>query len=158
MMSHIRSHLVALTDFRGREPRGEFWPYVGLVLAAAAIIAMAAVSLTLVLGGDAPSPSQEIVGNGAIAIVVIALLAASVARRLHDRGLSGAWGLMPLPFLGIAFYTMYRRFNAVGSEAAFNDAFVATALYNISLIVLIVLLIGRSDENANRFGPASDDR
>src|SRR6478609_1301890 len=99
MSDIITKHLKALTDFGGREARSEFWPYIGLVLAATMITMMAG-SLVLVLTARGVlHPDKIIVGMAVISIIVIALIAAAVARRLHDRGLSGAWGLPPLPLL-----------------------------------------------------------
>lgn len=44
--------------------------------------------------------------------LAIALYAAAVVRRLHDRGRSGAWGLMPLPFLLYTSIPMARLFGS----------------------------------------------
>src|SRR4051812_2739119 len=51
----------------------------------------------------------------AVVGIVTLLLLGAVARRLHDRGLRGWWGLMPLPFLGFAAMIMPRFFAAVQS-------------------------------------------
>lgn len=51
------------------------------------------------VSGDMPSPS--FIGTIVAVTIGLAILlyAAAVVRRLHDRGKSGAWGLLPLPFL-----------------------------------------------------------
>jgi len=158
MTQTILTHLKALTAFSGREPRGEFWPYVGLVIAAS-MIAMVLITVIFILSANDPLES-DIAWVIALSIAVIALLAAAVARRLHDRGLSGVWGLLPLPFLAFGFFQMHREFLAFGAgepDTAFDTVSASVLLYDISLIVLIILLVGRSNEGANRFGPNPRD-
>jgi uncharacterized membrane protein YhaH (DUF805 family) len=41
----------------------------------------------------------------------IVFVAAATARRLHDRGKSGFWGLMPIPFAGFGVVLMPRLFS-----------------------------------------------
>ena len=48
--------------------------------------------------------------------LAIVLYAAAVARRLHDRGMSGKWGLMPLPFIIYSSVQMPRMFDRSGPE------------------------------------------
>ena len=154
----VTRHFKTLTDFNGRETRGEFWPYAGLVFLASCV-AMVIIGIAFIFIANDPFQS-DFAWVAALSIVVIVLLAAAVVRRLHDRGLGGAWGLLPLPFLALAFFEMHREFLAFEAQepdSAFNTAFASGALYDISLIVLIVLLAGRSDEDANRFGPSSRD-
>ena len=90
--------------------------------------------------------------------VIIFLLAAAVVRRLHDRGKSGAWGLMPIPFLVFASVAMPKLFNQVGQGDApdmslFFAIFINNMLYLASLAFLIVLLAGASAKGENRYGP-----
>jgi uncharacterized membrane protein YhaH (DUF805 family) len=94
--------------------------------------------------------------------LAIILYAAAVTRRLHDRGMSGAWGLMPVPFIVYSSILMPRMFGSFGNGAApdmslFFSIFFSNMLYIITLIVLIVLLAGASDPQANRFdtGPSA---
>jgi len=64
------------------------------------------------------------------------------------------------PVLGVWFFEMRREFLALGAgepDTGFDTAFASGLLYDISLIVLIVLLVGRSNEGANRFGPSPRD-
>lgn len=84
--------------------------------------------------------------------LAIVLYAAAVVRRLRDRGKSGFWGLMPLPFILYSSIQMPNMFSAVGPTAQpdmtlFLSIFVSNLLYIISLIWLIVLLAGRSTES-----------
>lgn len=84
------------------------------------------------------------------------LFAAAVVRRLHDRGKSGLWGLMPLPFILYSSIQMPRMFGTVvaGAEpdmTLFFSIFVSNLLYIVTLIWLIVLLAGASNPAPNRF-------
>lgn len=90
--------------------------------------------------------------------VVISLLAAAVVRRLHDRGKSGVWGLMPIPFIVFASVAMPTLFNQFGQGGTpdlglFFALFFNNALYLASLVFLIVLLCGASAHGENRYGP-----
>lgn len=81
--------------------------------------------------------------------LAILLYAAAVVRRLHDRGKSGFWGLMPLPFILYSSIMMPVMFSTVRTEATpnmtlFFSIFFSNMLYIITLIVLIVMLAGRS--------------
>ena len=158
MIQTISHHLKSLTIFNGRESRSQFWPYVGLIVLTS-MVAMALIGLVSIFSTADPFQS-DLVWVILLSIIVIASLAAAVARRLHDRGLSGAWGLLPLPFLAFGFFEMRRKFLAFGAEepdTGFNTAFASGLLYDISLILLIVLLVGRSNEGANRFGLSPRD-
>ncbi len=86
----------------------------------------------------------------------ILLYAAAVARRLHDRGLSGKWGLMPLPFIIYTSVQMPRMFGSFGNGTKpymglFFSIFISNFLYIGTLIALIVLLCRASDPQPNRF-------
>jgi len=93
------------------------------------------------------------VGVGIVCLLVVLLYAAAVARRLHDRGMSGFWGLIPVPFLVYSMIQMPRMFSTVGSGnepdmGIFFSIFISNMLY---MIALIVLLAWRSDPNPNRY-------
>lgn len=82
--------------------------------------------------------------------LAILLYAAAVVRRLRDRGKSGSWGLMPLPFILYSSIMMPRFFASVGVEAGFNvtlffSIFFSNLLYMITLVWLIILLTGQSE-------------
>jgi len=92
-------------------------------------------------------------------VVAVALLAASVVRRLHDRGRCGFWGLAPLPFLGVALAVFPKLFDELSKNdvkpetmSLFFALFFNNALYLASLALLVVLLIKESDAGVNRFG------
>lgn len=87
-----------------------------------------------------------------IAIAVL-LLAAAVARRLHDRGRSGYWGLLPLPFLFFGLFAMGRVFTANPPDLRlFALIFCNNLLYLAALLFLIVQLAGGSTPGANAYG------
>lgn len=82
--------------------------------------------------------------------LAILLYAAAVVRRLRDRGKSGFWGLMPLPFILYSSIQMPRMFASVGGStqpdmALFFSVFLSNLLYIVTLIWLIVLLAGSSE-------------
>lgn len=82
--------------------------------------------------------------------LAILLYAAAVVRRLRDRGKSGFWGLMPLPFILYSSIQMPRMFaSVVGNTppemAMFFSIFFSNLLYIVTLIWLIVLLAGPSE-------------
>jgi uncharacterized membrane protein YhaH (DUF805 family) len=88
--------------------------------------------------------------------LAIVLYAAAVVRRLHDRGKSGAWGLMPLPFILYSSIQMPRVFGSLTKGTPpdiglFFSIFFSNMLYIATLVALIVLLAGRGDPGPNRY-------
>lgn len=82
--------------------------------------------------------------------LAILLYSAAVVRRLRDRGKSGFWGLLPLPFILYSSIQMPRVIAAAGTNsqpdvALFFSVFFSNFLYIVTLIVLIVLLAGPSE-------------
>lgn len=79
--------------------------------------------------------------------LAILLYAAAVVRRLHDRGKSGFWGLMPLPFIIYSSIMMPRMFASVTDPnmGLFFSIFFSNMLYIVTLIWLIVILAGPSE-------------
>lgn len=81
--------------------------------------------------------------------LAILLYAAAVVRRLHDRGKSGFWGLMPLPFIAFSSVQMSRFFATMGNGSEpdmvlFFSIFFSNLFYLVTLVWLIVLLAGPS--------------
>lgn len=105
----------------------------------------------------APDMSGMALGMGAVSGVLIVLLAAAVARRLHDTGRSGLWALPTAIFLMIALIMMPRLTASFSGPEPdmrlFGLLFANNAAYIFSLCVLIILLILPSRVGANRFGP-----
>lgn len=88
--------------------------------------------------------------------LAILLYAGAVVRRLHDRGKSGFWGLIPLPFIIYSSIMMPRVFASARAPdmALFFSIFFSNMLYIVTLIVLIVLLAGAGDPQPNRYDTA----
>lgn len=89
---------------------------------------------------------------------VVILLAAAVARRLHDSGLPAYLGLIPLVFLtvGLSLFPLMMADAEKGGETnlgLFAALFLNNILYLVALGTLIVLLARRSVEGPNRYGP-----
>lgn len=180
-----------LTQFAGRDTRGEFWPYVAAVIALTFILNAVLMSwvmsqvfadvqtyaaahpegvTTTVSPGSysvsvndgtpgAPMPNFTLFGGSMVVFILlnVGLLAAAVSRRLHDRNMTALWGLMPLPFLGIAaigFPIMMTDMMASETPnfGLFGLLFLNNALYMVALVTLIVMLAQRSAPGPNRFG------
>jgi len=96
--------------------------------------------------------------------IVVLLLAAAVARRLHDTGRSGWWGLMPLPFMLATFWGVSRIFSLAPTLSqtpqtpppGFFQVFALTMTgdlcYIATLILLIVFCCMPSQPGDNRYG------
>jgi len=94
-------------------------------------------------------------------------LSAAIVRRLHDTGRTGWWALIPLPFSAYGIYLMGDAFSRFPELMATRPAdpvifafvleiFVAigvSLLWIAAVIVLIILLCGRSSPKGDRFGP-----
>ena len=94
-------------------------------------------------------------------------LSAAIVRRLHDTGRTGWWALIPLPFSAYGIYLMGNAFSRFPELMATRPAdpvifavvleiFVAigvSLLWIAAVIVLIILLCGRSSPKGDRFGP-----
>lgn len=116
-----------------------------------------------------PDMGLFMLGLGIGCGVMLFLLAAAVTRRLHDIGRSGAWGLLPVPFLAGGLVSMALLFQGfadaesagVEPPASLAGLFVAAFLSNLTYLgllgVLIFLLATRGTRGPNRFGepPAS---
>jgi uncharacterized membrane protein YhaH (DUF805 family) len=111
------------------------------------------------VSGDHP---QFLPGGAMVAFLAVTfglaffLYAAAVVRRLHDRGKSGLWGLMPVPFILYSSVMMPIFFSSVGAGqepdmTQFFSIFFSNMLYIVTLVALIVMLAGRSDPTHNRF-------
>jgi len=92
--------------------------------------------------------------------LAVLLYGAAVVRRLHDRGKTGAWGLMPLPFILYSAIQMPRMFGSLAAGGQpdlglFFSVFFSNLLYMASVLALIVLLAGASDPRPNRYDAGS---
>jgi len=96
-------------------------------------------------------------GIAAVSAVTVLLLAAAVTRRLHDRGRTGAWGLVPAILLAIGFYGMSKMFAGFGTGTPpdprlFSALLLNNFAYLASLVFLIVQLASAGGTGPNRFG------
>ncbi len=167
-------HFPKLASFKGREDRASFWPYAALVFG---IVMIAGALMTLPMMAHlmqatpefaAPNPGERagpLLPVGYVAAylgvtfgLAILLYAAAIVRRLHDRGRSGAWALMPLPFLG---YTSVGAIGLIGSTSRGEQPdtillltiAAGNILYWAALLALVVLLAGASVPEPSRYLP-----
>lgn len=118
-----------------------------------------------VLRAMMPDFSGIMASIGFIAIATIALMAAAVTRRLHDRGRSGLWQLVPLLLLAVSNWNAFRVFSDIFGSAgtAPDDAglimqgaltvLVMNMLYLLSLLVMAIQLALPGQPGENRYGP-----
>lgn len=90
--------------------------------------------------------------------IVVLLLAGAVARRLHDRGRPGYWGLLPLPFLAgglIGMQLMLQDFRSadVPDFSLLPWLLLNNILYLAALAILIGQLASAGTRGPNRYGP-----
>ena len=97
-------------------------------------------------------------GMSVISGLALILLASAVARRLHDRGKGGYWGLPAAIFLVTGLIVMPRVFDSFAHGAGapnlrlFGLMFLNNLLYLASLAVLVVQLVLDGTRGPNRFG------
>jgi len=98
----------------------------------------------------------------AIMLVVVALLlSAAVTRRLHDRGLSGRWALIPLALYGVGIVFWMRMLASMLTDATGDPSFMITFMLNflvlmlgqLSLFALVIVLALKGKTGPNRYGP-----
>jgi uncharacterized membrane protein YhaH (DUF805 family) len=109
--------------------------------------------------GLTPDFGQLITLMALLVVLVIVLLAAAVSRRLHDRGRSALWGLLPLPFLAIGLVGFGKLLASVGTGASFNIGlffalFLNNILYLAALMTLVIQLASGGTPGPNKFGNA----
>ena len=177
-------NLRRLADMSGRETRIQFWPYAGLVYGLATLVGMMLMVMPLTevfvkvvqqigesanRGGNAqpefvkspemlaPDFSSLFWPMVLINLVTVLLLAAAVARRLHDRNRTALWGLLPLPPMILGLVLMPAKMPIFTAQAAPDPLIQLVMLNNVVsyalLITLIVLTIGVGTSGTNRFGP-----
>lgn len=177
-------NLRRLADMSGRETQIQFWPFTGLVYGLATLVSMmlTVIPLTEVFvkvaqqigeaanrGGNAqpefvkspemlaPDFSSLFWPMVLINLVTVLLLAAAVARRLHDKNRTALWGLLPLPSMILGLVLMPTKMPIFAAQAAPDPLIQLVMLNNVVsyalLITLIVLTIGVGTSGPNRFGP-----
>lgn len=99
-------------------------------------------------------------GIAAVTAVTALLLAAAVTRRLHDRGRSGAWELVPLILLVTGFFGMNIFINfgtgALPAPGLLFLIFLNNLLYLASLVLLVIQLASAGTRGPNRFGAGAE--
>lgn len=119
-------------------------------------------SYSIQIHGDHPELMADfggVIAGGALTLAVaVVLLAAAVARRLHDTGRPGFLGLMPLPFAATAMVFFPRLFDpfADGGEpdlGLFLALFANNMLYIGALGLLGFLVALDGTAGPNRYGP-----
>jgi uncharacterized membrane protein YhaH (DUF805 family) len=184
ILASIRHNLAGLARFSGRDTRGEFWPYaifLFLLSTAVSIVVAGFIMADMVLrlqryilahpeGLPPPVPGRpglppELMPDLAALtgpmiasnLLLVALLAAAIVRRLHDRDRTGLWGLMPLPFMVVGMINQEATLALAMGRRTASPAealmFMTAPLFWISLVALIVLLAGEGTGGPNRFGP-----
>lgn len=152
-------HFKSLGDFKGREDRASFWLYAAFVLAilivaaSALLTAMAARSMQGIPGSMPPAGFTAVYLCVTLGLAVV-LYAAAVVRRLHDGGRSGAWGLIPWPFILYSSIQMSRVSDAITQGehpdmAAFLSISISNIVCFVALVALLVLLTGPSRPEPN---------
>ena len=190
MFGAVRHGLVHIFDPRGRDARQTFWYYVlfvvllrvagGMVVSIPLTVNMMRAGFEAAQRNDGEAVvqaqmmqqmtgmMQTMAGVGiVIGVVTIVLLAASLARRLHDSGLSGWLVLVPglsyavalamLPVQMDRTIEVMQRMQAPGS-AATNPMAMMQAQGPIALLgwvpALFVVIFGvlKSTDGPNRYG------
>ena len=157
MQNSIVRGFKSVLRFSGRDTRSQFWPYAG---AAFALYVVASVPFSIILFLDnlempPDAPEHFFVAGGLMFAALVGLLAAAVARRLHDRGFSGYWGLMPLPVVAYCSSMMLllnSQFETGQPDMRLVFSISASFLLYSAVIWLVVLLARRSALGPNRFG------
>jgi uncharacterized membrane protein YhaH (DUF805 family) len=165
----LKHGLSNLGRFDGRDRPGQFWPYAGTIVFLDIVIWFVAVNVAMsriqsrmrspvdsVSSADGTNVfSSLILIMAALALITALILAASVVRRLHDRGISGWWGLLPVPFLiaGLVGMTVFSSLSFSVAKFMIFLMGLNNIAYLVSLVVLIVMLAWTSEPRENRFGP-----
>lgn len=192
MFGAIKYQLASLTQFSGRDARSTFGYYL---ICVAILRFVAGIAIGLPMSMRLTSAALEAAKNQvseatlqvqttaiiaetlpmmvwlgiALGGLTMLLLAASVVRRLHDRGLSGWWVLVPSLFYGASLALQpgqtrrvldllaQTRGTDMSAAAAVNQGVGSSQNLLAALAVLIVIAIAfiRSYDGPNRFGEKS---
>jgi uncharacterized membrane protein YhaH (DUF805 family) len=144
----VRRGLRLARTFSGRDTRGEFWPYCAAVLVVWFVVGNVCfvavfVTTSLTSADRLEHPWPFIVVAAVLFAVVVALLAAAVARRLHDRGHHAAWALVPVALVCsglVIFSVLLTTFDDDMGPGLFLAGFANNLLYFATMVVLTVQL------------------
>ena len=144
----VRRGFTLVRTFEGSDTRAEFWPYCAVVLGtwtvASNVFFMVVFVVTSVMSTDRlERPWPFIALTVVVAVVAVILLAAAVTRRLHDRGHSGSWALVPLALAcsGVVIVLILAvTFDDDTGPGLFLVGFANNLVYFATMIVLTVQL------------------
>jgi uncharacterized membrane protein YhaH (DUF805 family) len=175
-MNLFSRHLTGLIDFRGRENRQPFWLWILIIYAFQMIVGMILMIPIMInlfqrimpmaqrdphafdnnpqvmMQSMAPMMQQIMSMSAVMALVLIALVAAAVVRRLHDSDRSGWWSVpvfaiqIVSPLVMAAVFPRY--FAAMGAMGSFGpgrppnfaDPAFQSAMRTMNLVSLVNLL------------------
>jgi uncharacterized membrane protein YhaH (DUF805 family) len=187
VLASLGHNLARLHVFSGRDARGQFWPwaiflFILSMIATFAVIVPVFVDMFVRIQRFIIEHPKDLPGEGPfkpgmpfppemmpdfsriflpimiINAVVIAVIAAAMARRLHDRDRTSAWALTYLPFVAIGNFFGPTMFASMGAATAPNPLLISLLAVNnlmsfLVLILLIIQLASRGTAGPNRFGP-----
>jgi uncharacterized membrane protein YhaH (DUF805 family) len=197
MLAAIKHGLGNLFNFQGRDARQAFWYYVLFIYLITMGIGMAvSVPMTvqammtgvqqgIASAGNPDSAAADAAVQAALtssmsgfmpalvwasfasALILLAGLAASLVRRLHDSDLPGHWALLPLGLQAINVALIPTQLGNLEEMlmAQFTDPLAAFKIYDgaagigavagwIAIILVIIFGVRKSTEGPNRFGEA----
>lgn len=198
------TNFLRLAQFSGREPRQQFWPFVGIAFVAYFILAQLVMlpflgqmmgdmmrmssdpaflsatqsqdpvqmqaqmqaQMPAMMKGMIPGLLRMFAASFAAHLAFVAVIAAAVARRLRDGGVSPWWGVLPLaPSLIAAVLvplSVSDTFTGPGSTAwlpspqaiALFFGFMANSLANIAALVTLIVMLCRPSRPDPASAPA----
>jgi uncharacterized membrane protein YhaH (DUF805 family) len=186
LAASIGHNLRNLVRFSGRDSPGLFWPYA-IAIFVLSMVASLAVTIPMMndmfarimdymrrhpeglpepIPGQAPTLPPELMPDmsmlalpmAIVTLTAIALLASAAVRRLHDRGRTGWWAAIPLPFQAAGLAIAPAALESFGAATAGPSPLLLvsslnSACYWIAFLALVVMLVGDGTKGPNRFGP-----
>lgn len=121
---------------------------------------LAALQAELLFGEFAETMRSILLPSAVLTVLAVLLLAAAVARRLHDRDRTGWWGLLPLPFWMVGFVLVFRFMETlegflagVAPDPGFFFLVMALNLAQLAALAFLVYhLASRGTTGPNRYG------
>jgi len=197
MLAAIKHGLRNLANFHGRDARQAFWYYVLFVylvtMALGMVVSIPMTTEAMMTGmqqgmanaGNPDKSATDAASQAAIlgsmrgympflvwssfatAAILLAGLATSIVRRLHDSGLSGYWALLPAGLQAINLALIPTQLSRIDEvlAAQFTDPFAAFKIYDgalgvgavsgwIAIALVIVIGVRKSSEEPNPYGEA----
>jgi len=126
-----------------------------------ATVTRTATSVSVSINGAPPDlmPSYRAVVPAIwlVVLMIVGLLGAAIARRLHDVDSSIVWGVAPMPFIAFSLVMFSQLIDRFATSGEFGDLFgfliVSNMIYLLALGNLLIRLCQRSQPGTNRFGP-----